>query len=216
VPRARLAELTRKAARDQPPVQPRCFAYSAREHAFACVGHYPIYNMDHIGAADRATNFRIDVVGPKRQESWQIAAIGGRATTPVATVERELRLLAMTPFAPKAIELVGWVTVGNVELNLEVRLHEGDASYENFGELHVRCGTASQTIDLRARNVELGDVARVFVSPDRAWAAIGIVGDDGGEGAMGFALDTVVIELGRVCSDGERAVWTSRDPDSAG
>jgi hypothetical protein len=215
VPRAKLAELTRKARRDVPPVTPSCFAYSAREHAFACVGHHPIYNDSHIGAADQATNFRIDVIGPKRQAAWTIAAIGGRATTKPAVIERELATLGMTRLQTRPIALpVGkWVTVGKVALWLELDVHEGDASYENFGELRVRCSDATQVVDLRKRGIELGDTARVFLSPDLAWAAIGIVGDDGGEGTIGFALDTVMVELDRVCTEPDRAVWTSRDVD---
>jgi hypothetical protein len=215
VPRARLAEMTRKARRDRAPVKPSCFGYSEREHAFACVGHDPIYNDDNIGAPDQATNFRIDVVGPKQQMSWVIAAIGDRPTTPVRDVASRLRDLDMRPLASKPVALLAgrWSAVGRLTMRLDVRTHEGDASYEHFGELRIRCPKSADpvAIDLRRRGLKLGGLVQVFLSPDRTRAAVGIVGDDGGEGAMSFTLDTAVIDLTRVCVDPANAVWTSRD-----
>ena len=137
-----LRVMTRAAAKDQEPLAPHCFAYSAKQHLFACVGHDSIYNMDRVGADDQATNIRIDVVGPSQQASWTIAAIGNRPTTRRAIVEGELGKLGLRALtaAPVTIPVKTWVTLGTVKVFLRVDLHEGDASFENFGDLTLRCG----------------------------------------------------------------------------
>lgn len=208
-----LREMTRIAAEDRAPLAARCFGYAARTHLFACVGHDPIYNTDHIGADDQATNIRIDVVGPSRSRSWTIAAIGSRATTPRAKVEKALSALGMRPLttSPVAITANRWTSVGAAQLFLRVDLHEGDASFENFGDLSVRCADAKEiVIDLRAAGIELGEAAVAFPSPDGAWLAISIAGLDGGEGTYDYTLDTVVLDLATTCARGAPASWTSR------
>jgi hypothetical protein len=212
-----LRAMTRAAATDQPPLAANCFAYAAKSHAFACVGHDPIYNMNNIGADDQATNIRIDVVGPDQQSSWTIAAIGKRPTTPRATVESklgELGLRALTT-APIKIASNTWVAIGAVQLFLRVDAHEGDASFENFGDLTLRCTkTQDVVIDLRAVGIELGDTAVAYRSPDGNWLALTISGLDGGEDTYDYNLDTVVLDLATTCAHRSPAMWTTiRRPD---
>lgn len=204
--------MTRDAAKDRQPLAPRCFAYSAKHHAFACVGHDAIYNMDNIGAADQATNIRIDVVGPTQQASWSVAAIGKRPTTRRAIVEAKLNKLGLRALtdAPLTIAPNTWVTVGTQKVFLRVDPHDGDASFENFGDLTLRCtGASDLVIDLRAAGIELGETAVAARSPDGNWLAISIVGIDGGEDTTDFTLDTAVIDLATTCSHKSPAMWTT-------
>ena len=207
-----LRTLSRTAAASAEPMVPRCFAYSAKEHAFACIGHAPIYNTDHIGADDQATNVRIDLVSPARQESWTIAAIGGRPITRRAVVEAELGALGLQPLrgAPIAIIANEWTKVGAEQLLLRVDAHEGDASFENFGDLTLRCTTGIEIrIDLRGLGFELGETARAFRAPDSNWLALSIVGVDGGEDTSEFSIDTAVIDIAQSCVKHSVAMWTS-------
>jgi hypothetical protein len=207
-----LRAMTRAAAKDQQPLAPRCFAYSARHHVFACVGHDAIYNMNNIGADDQATNIRIDIVGASQQTSWSVAAIGNRPVTRRATVEAklgELGLRALTA-APLTIAPNTWVTIGTEKVFLRVDPHEGDASFENFGDLTLRCsGATDLVIDLRAAGIELGETAVAARSPDGNWLAISIVGIDGGEDTTDFTLDTAVIDLATTCAHRSPAMWTT-------
>jgi hypothetical protein len=207
-----LATMTRAAARDQEPLAPHCFAYSAKQHVFACVGHDSIFNMNNVGAPDQATNIRIDVVGATQQTSWTIAAIGNRPTTRRAIVEGKLGELGLRALAaaPVTIPVKTWVTLGSVQVFLRVDLHEGDASFENFGDLTLRCGTVpDHVIDLRAAGMTLGDTAVAYLSPDRSWLAISIVGLDGGEDTYDYSLDTAVIDVAATCAHRNAAVWTT-------
>jgi hypothetical protein len=206
-----LRAMTRAAAEDREPLAPRCFAYSTKHHVFACVGHASIFNMNGVGADDQATNIRIDVVGPQ-PASWTIAAIGDRPTTGRSTVEGalgELGLRALTA-APVTIVPKTWVKVGSAQLFLRVETHEGDASFENFGELTLRCGNVpDRVVDLRAAGMTLGDTAVAYLSPDKSWLAISIVGLDGGEDTYDYRLDTAVIDLTATCTHRDPSLWTT-------
>jgi hypothetical protein len=211
-----LRTLSKTAAAGDEPMVPRCFAYSVKEHAFACIGHAPIYNTDHIGAEDQATNVRIDLVSPARQQRWTIAAIGGRPIARRATVEAELGALGLQPLgAPVVITANEWTNVGAEQLFLRVDAHEGDASFENFGDLTLRCKTGVEIrIDLRARGFELGETARAFRSPDSNWLALSIVGVDGGEDTSEFTIDTAVIDIAQSCVKHSVAMWASTSSPS--
>jgi hypothetical protein len=212
-----LRALSTAAAAGAEPMVPRCFAYSVKEHAFACIGHSWIYNTENIGADDQATNVRVDLVSPARQESWTIAAIGGRPITRRAIVEAELGALGMQPLrgAPIVITANQWTKVGAARLFLRVEAHEGDASFENFGDLTLRCKSGIEIrIDLRAWGFKLGETARAFRSPDSNWLALSIVGVDGGEDTSQFSLDTAVIDIAQSCVKHSVAMWTSTSSPS--
>lgn len=206
-----LRAMTRTAANDLAPLVANCFAYAPKTHTFACVGHAAIYNMDNIGAADQATNIRIDVVGPAQQTSWTIAAIGRRPTTARSVVESALGGLGLRPLAAGVpIAVNAWVTLGDAQLFLRVDGHDGDASFENFGDLTLRCAKAKDlVIDLRAAGIELGDTAVGYRSPDGNWIALTISGLDGGEDTANYTLDTVVIDIATTCAHRSPAMWTT-------
>lgn len=206
-----LRTMSERAAQDREPLAPQCFAYSRKHHAFACVGHDSIFNMDHVGAADQATNVRIDAIGPRTRASWTIAAIGGRATVRRAEVVKQLRALEMRPLAtsPVKLEPNAWVRIGGEALRLRIDAHQGDASFEHFGDLQLRCATGAEIVfDLRARDFELGESAWAFRSPDGAWLAVSVVGFDGGEDTAVYTIDTAVIDVATSCAK-RAATWTT-------
>ena len=196
-----LRGMTAHATAELSPVMPRCFAYAAELHLFACFGHDAIYNMDHVGADDQATNLRIDVVGPALRASWTLEAIGGRPVAKREVVSAELARLGMRGLTTKQVWLRPntWTRVGAEEVRLQVELREGDASYGYTGEATLRCA------DLRevplGLELTLGETAWAFRSPDRAWLAISVVGDSGGEGTSDYTLDTAVIDVASTCRD---------------
>lgn len=210
-PRPSLEAMTRAAAADRAPLGARCFAYSPASHAFACLGHDPIYNTTNIGADDQATNIRIDVIGPAQQISWTIAAIGGRPTVAPPGVEGALAALGLRTLATPAIQVPAnrWVAVGTVKLFLRVDPHEGDASFENLGDLTMRCPRVDVVIDLRAAQIELGDVAVAYRSPDGTWLALAIAGLDGGEDTYTYTLDTAVLDVAATCATQRAVMWTT-------
>ena len=127
--------MSARAARCDVPLAPRCFGYARSVHAFVCVGHDWIYNADHIGAPDRATNLRIDAVGFGTNQRWTIAATAARPATSRAVVERALGQLGAVALQTRAVSLApnAWTTVAGHPLYFRFQMHEGDASYENFG-----------------------------------------------------------------------------------
>jgi len=207
-----LRAMSRAARSGSEPLVPRCFAYSPAQHAFACVGQDRMANTDHIVAEDQATNVRIDLIGPQRQRSWVLAAIGNRATTPRRTIESELGAAQLVPLRGRGTVVTAnaWTKLGDLALMLEVDAHDGDASFENFGGLTLACQYGDQIeIDLRATGIELGETARAWLSPDGGWLALSIVGIDGGEDTTEYTLDTAVIDLTAACNVHSKQVWTS-------
>lgn len=203
-----LAQMTSDAAKDAEPLAPRCFAYAPKLQTFACVGHDRIYNTDHVGAQDQATNIAIDIIGPKVHERWTIAAIGGRKTTPRAKVEKRLSALGMKPLTapPVAVPANRWVSVGAEQISLRVSPHEGDASFENLGELTLRCAAGIEVkADLRDAGLELGETTVAWRIDDVL--AVSIVGVDGGEDTTELSLDTAVIDVARTCQQQKLAMW---------
>ena len=207
-----LRAMTRLATADREPLAPRCFGYAVDKRAFACLGHDRIYNMNNIGAADQATNVRVDAIGPATHESWTIAAIGGRPTTARASVETRLAALAMRPLNVKPVSLAigAWTRVGANDWKLRVDGHDGDASFENFGELTIRCGAGDVVVDLRGAEIELGETAVAYVAPDGSGlVALSMVGVDGGEDTSEYSLDTAVIDVVTSCQQAKVAMWTT-------
>jgi hypothetical protein len=152
----------------------------------------------------------IDVVGPDLHRAWTVAAIGGRPTTPRRTVERELATLGLRRLTTKPIKLPGnsWQQVGAEQLFLRLDPHEGDASFEMFGDLKLRCSTTNEVMfDVRGAGLEIGEVAWVFRSPDSNWLAVSIVGEDGGEDTADYTLDTVVIDVRASCLQHRAVMW---------
>lgn len=207
-----LRTMTRLATASQEPLAPRCFGYATDTRAFACLGHDRIYNTNHIGADDQATNLRVDAIGPATHERWTIAAIGGRPTTTRSAVERRLAALEMRTLQVTPIRLAtgAWTKVGASDWKLRVDGHEGDASFENFGELTIRCGARDVVVDLRGAGLELGETAVAYVAPDGSGlVALSIVGLDGGEDTAEYSLDTAVIDVVTTCQQAKVAMWTT-------
>lgn len=207
-----LRAMSKAARAGAEPLAPRCFGYAPKTRAFACLGHDEIYNTNNIGAADQATNVRVDAIGPTTHESWTIAAIGGRPTTTRRTVETRLAALGMRSLrvTPVRLAIGAWTRVGDHDWKLRVDGHEGDASFENFGELTIRCGARDVIVDLRGAGLELGDTAVAYVAPDGSGlAALSIVGVDGGEDTSQYSLDTAVIDVVTTCQQAKMAIWTT-------
>ncbi len=56
-----------------------------------------------------------------------------------------------------------FVEVGAIGVRYDPKLHEGDASYEWFGDLTLRCGDRTERpLELRKRGMELGGTAVLF------------------------------------------------------
>ena len=211
-PTPSLRAMGKSAADWREPLAPRCFGYSKKHRAFACLGHDRIFNTSNIGAADQATNVRVDAIGPSTREHWTIAAIGGRPTSSRARVEKELAALAMRTLqvTPVRLAIGAWTKVAGFEWKLRVDTREGDASAENFGELTIRCGARDVIADLRAGGIELGETAVAHVAPDGSGlVALSIVGWDGGEDTAEYSLDTAVIDMVTTCQQGKVAMWST-------
>ena len=207
-----LRQMSQRAAHDLAPVLPQCFAFSPTTHAFACFGHNPIYNTDHVGAGDQATNLRIDVVGPDLQAQWTIAAIGGRPTTGRRNASARLAKLGMRTLTTTPIILAPgrWTDVGAVKALLRDDTHESDVSFENLGDLSLRCTDNTELrLDLHGFGMVVGTTALAFRSGDPRWVAIGVVGLDGGEGTSRWTIDTIVIDLVTSCTRHSAAAWTT-------
>ncbi len=175
-----LRAMSKAARADVEPLEPRCFGYA--RHTFACLGHDRIYNTEHVGAPDQATNLRVDAIGPTTNERWTIAAIGGRPTTSRKAVERSLAKLGMRPLQVTPIRLANnaWTQVGAHPWKLRVDAHEGDASFENLGELTIRCGARDVIVDLRGADLELGETAVAYVAPDDSGLVVPALNGDPG------------------------------------
>ena len=104
----------------------------------------------------------------------------------------------------------GWTQVGAHPWKLRVDAHEGDASFENFGELTIRCGARDVIVDLRGADLELGETAVAYVAPDDSGlVALSMVGVDGGEDTSEYSLDTAVIDVVTTCQQAKATMWTT-------
>ena len=177
--------------------RPLCFGYGESLRAYACVGY-----------KDRATRHRrqvVDVIGiADGQPSVQ--------TLPLSKEEID-RWLAARRFVPghsiNGTRLVpgNWMRVDGARVRYDWRVHEGDASYENFGDMTVRCPDGREIpLGVRERGLELGEVALAFSRPDSDVIAISVAGDDGGEGIVYHWVNTLIVDLHRLCVTGHVAI----------
>jgi hypothetical protein len=185
--------------RDEGPA-PRCFAYSRSRRAYACVGWSAPEQEDQLGY--------VDIVGAAVVEEhlvWR-RSTGAADREPVA---RRLAELGFSAELPRTMPLQPgqWMVVLGASIRYTVDLHEGDASYEYYGELAVRCADGrTQVIDVRKRGLELGERAVVSSTPSSKMLAVSIHGVDGGEGHDDHWINTVVIDPPALCR-GSRSVF---------
>jgi hypothetical protein len=115
----------------------------------------------------------------------------------------------MKPLRAQPVRLTAnaWVDIGTQQVKLRVSPHDGDASFENFGELTLRCSAGNEIkADLRGAGMTIGATA-VAWSTD-GLLALSVVGIDGGEDTTDFLLDTAVIDVATTCRQSKLVMWT--------
>jgi len=188
---------------------PDCFAYAPARRAYACLGYAldPEAGPPASPIVRRAT---VDVLAPGAPpESHAVRASDRAPVEDAADVEHRLAVLGFGPARPDRVRLVPgrWVAAGPVRVRYDLRLHEGDASFEYVGDVVVGCpGGAEHRLDVRRRGLELGDAAWLFRAPGAETFAISVHGIDGGEGVEWHWLDTIAIDGAALCAGRAGAV----------
>lgn len=179
---------------------PWCFAYSPARRAYACLGSAPLEGSKNARAG------YVDLIGGTIDkplvESYAVAG-EVRSLTSTAAVEGRLTALGFTavPLEAKTLSPGEWQTAGDAAVRFDLRLHEGDASFEYFGSVTVRCPDAREIeVNVRKRGLELGEVARLFHAPGSRSVAVSVVGEDGGEDVINTWVNTVVIDIAALCA----------------
>jgi len=175
--------------------RPRCFAYAPSLRGYACVGY-----------ADEGQGRRqvVDVVGLGRR-----GAVVRSHALPKADADRWLTELGFAPVVPHGARLPSgqWVAAGAARLRFELRPHDGDASFENYGDVTVGCPDGRGiALDVRKRGLELGDDAWVFWQSGSGVIAISVAGLDGGEDTIYRWVNTLVVDVSVLCAGGTAAV----------
>ncbi len=141
-------------------------------------------------SADGAVYGCVGVVAEMDQPRvWSLDVLGGAA----ADLTIRPTTTALVPDA--------WVPLGAYAVRLRIDLHEGGASYEFYGGLDVRCVDGREIpVDVRARGLELGEVARLFTVAERPRFALSVRGQDGGEGHDDVWLNTITVDAAALCA----------------
>lgn len=191
-----------------PVPRPRCFAYSASRRAYACLGFIDTTGTTAEPRRDHRRGF-IDVIGlPDGRTLQQAHRVSGSKAAPQEDINSRLAALGFSVQLPRASRLVPgrWLRAGGAEVFFRLRVSEGSASYENFGDLSVRCPDGHRVpIDVRGRGLELGEDAWAFWVPGEPVLAVSVHGDDGGEGATDHFVNTVVVDVPMLCA-GRRGI----------
>ena len=171
-----------------------CFAYSAARRAYACIGWAA---SSEGGEAGREA---VDLVRARGRERHVVWAGGvARAGT---ELDARMRGLGFGAVRIDRVELSdgGWKRVGRYGVRYQVRLHEGDATFEYSASLWLRCPNRREVeIALDDDQLEQGERAVLFAARGAREVALGIQGLDGGEGVEVRTLDTMVLEPAAVC-----------------
>jgi hypothetical protein len=181
---------------------PWCFAYSPAHRAYACLGSAP----SPIDQSAR-TGY-VDLIGGLADKTVvESHAVAGSAKTiePTTAIDARLAALGFTsvPLAATTLTPGEWTAIDDAAVRFDLRLHEGDASFEYFGGLSVRCPDDREIeLNIRKRGLELGEVARLFRAPGTKTFALSVVGEDGGEGEVETWVNTVVIDTAALCAGG--------------
>ncbi|HEY5453148.1 MAG TPA: hypothetical protein VIQ54_30555 [Polyangia bacterium] len=176
--------------------QPLCFAYAPSLRAYACVGY-----LDDGGKHRRQV---VDIVGI--HDGWP------RVEThmlPKDDVDRRLAEHGFLPGGTHRARLLPrkWIRAGAARVRYDWSVHEGDASYENLGDVTIRCRDGRDIpLGVRKRGLELGEDARVFWREDADVLAVSVAGDDGGEDTFYRWVNTVVVDVPVLCAGGTAAV----------
>jgi hypothetical protein len=186
----------------RPTPRPFCFAYSSSQRAYACLG----YSVEESSRGLVRKGY-VDVIGSLGQQKlveshlvWRPTGVGLESQ---AEVDRRLDELGFSPDIPHAARLVPgrWTMAETTGVRYELRLHEGDASFEYFGDVTVRCPNQRWIpLHVRQRHLELGKDAWLFWVPGASVIAVSIHGEDGGEDISEHWLNTVVIDTEALCA----------------
>lgn len=188
----------------RPGPTPLCFAYAPSRQAFACLGY----------AADSEEPPRsgfVDVVGVAGGVPIVESHLAWRsrrgAVVPRSRIDRRLAELGFLAAMPRGARLAPgtWVDAGAFRIGFDLRLHEGDASFEYFGDLKVQCPDSSELpLGVRRRGLELGEEAWAFWTTDAPWVvALSVLGEDGGEGVTDRWINTLVVDARALCEGRE-------------
>jgi hypothetical protein len=179
---------------------PWCFAYSPAHRAYACLGSAPS-DSDQSARAGY-----VDLLGGHATKTVvESHAVAGavKPIAPTTAIDARLAELGFTSVPLEATTLTPdeWHPVDDAAVRLSVRLHEGDASFEYFGDVTVRCPNAREIeVNVRKRGLELGEVARLYHAPGTRTLALSVVGEDGGEDMIETWVNTVVIDTAALCA----------------
>jgi hypothetical protein len=173
--------------------EPSCFAYSEARRGYACIG----WTATNEGR--EARRGAVDLIGARGRERhvvWDGGGVGGGG------VDARMRALGFRSGRIDRVELSdgGWKRVGSYGYRYQVRLHEGDASFEYSASLWLRCPDRTEIeMALRDDVLEQGERAVLFAAGGAREVALAVQGADGGEGVEVRTLDTMVLEPAAVC-----------------
>jgi hypothetical protein len=193
--------------RDEAGPAPGCFAYSPSRRAYACVGWVAPdedENADELGYVD-VVGGRADAPVVEQHLSWSRR----RGEVSREAVAQRLAALGFTGVAPQRERLPPgrWREIDGFAIRYTVRLHEGGASYEYFGQLDLRCADGRERhVEVRRRGLELGEHAAASWAPGSGTVALSVHGVDGGEGHDDHWLNTVVLDTEAICRGAEGVV----------
>jgi hypothetical protein len=130
---------------------PWCFAYSPAHRAYACLGSAPS-DSDQSARAGY-----VDLLGGHATKTVvESHAVAGavKPIAPTTAIDARLAELGFTSVPLEATTLTPdeWHPVDDAAVRLSVRLHEGDASFEYFGDVTVRCPNARE-IEVNVRKL---------------------------------------------------------------
>jgi hypothetical protein len=218
-----ISTLHRRASAEDHPAEPNCFGYQPTTHQFVCLAYDVIANQPHVSGDDQMGNLVIELIGPSSRTSWVVRASPAFAaewtTTTVRSVIAELNAVKVRRRNLERKQLTeAWTKLAGVALRYVVQVHEGDASFGYHARLRMTCGNAAPIDDKDGFELNFGQLPRIgpgptavaFASPDKRFFALSVVGEGGGEGAIGYSLSTFLIDVDASCR--QHAVVVSTEP----
>jgi hypothetical protein len=196
--------------------RPSCFGYSAADRGYACVDFAVGADAGDPGLGDfeqyaapaatawhghkaialvAAETTRLAIASKEYDRSRRIA----RERTPRAAVKLALARGYRRPVRrSRPLPIGRWTRFHGTRLRFDTRMHEGDASYQNHGQLRLRCPSGT-IVTVVADNQAESAVA--FAARRAPTLAIGFVEVDGGEGAEYYNSRYIRLDPAALCRD---------------